>query len=183
MRPHETFRTNRLVLRRITMADAEAIFTTYAQDLDVTRYVVWQPHRDISETREFLQRCAFGWETGREFTWAICLPAGPLIGSMALQIDDFKAQTGYVLAQPYWGNGYASEALQAIVGWTMQQEAVYRLWAVCDCENLASARMMEKAGMTREGILRRWIVLPQVSSTPRDCFCYSIVKGDPTSPG
>ena len=182
MRPHATFRTNRLILRRVTLADAEAIYATYAQDLDVTRYVLWQPHRHIGETREFLRRCVNGWEDGSEFTWAICLADNTLIGSIALQIEGFKAGTGYVLARPYWGNGYTSEALQAIVDWTMQQPAIYRLWAVCDCENPASARVMEKAGMTREGTLRRWLILPQASSTPRDCLCYSIVKGDQTTP-
>jgi [ribosomal protein S5]-alanine N-acetyltransferase len=183
MTPDELFRTTRLSLRRVTLADAEAIFATYAQDLDVTRYVVWQPHRHVGETREFLQRCVGGWKDGSEFTWAICLPDNTLIGTMALRIDGFKAQAGYGLARPFWGQGYATEALQAIVDWGMQQAAIYRFWAVCDCENPASARVMEKVGMTREGILRRWLIHPQVSGTPRDCLCYSIVKGGQTTSG
>ena len=176
MTPPETFRTSRLILRRITLADAEAIFGAYAQDPDVTRYVIWQPHRHLGDTREFLQRCVDRWEAGSEFTWAICLPDGTLIGSFALRVDGHKANTGYAVARRQWGKGYATEALQAVVDRALQQPQIYRVWATCDCENPASARVMEKVGMTREGILRRWLIHPQAGSTPRDCLCYSIVK-------
>jgi RimJ/RimL family protein N-acetyltransferase len=50
------------------------------------------------------------------------------------------------------------------------------VWATCDVENLASARVLERVGMTREGVLRRWTVYPNLGDTPRDCLCYSIVK-------
>ena len=163
--PPETFRTDRLILRRITLADAEAIFATYAQDPDVTRYVIWQPHRHLGDSREFLQRCVERWEAGSEFTWAICLPDGTLIGSFALRVDGHKANTGYGVARPHWGKGYATEALQAVVDWALQQPQIYRVWATCDCENPASARVMEKVGMTREGILRLWLIHPQAGST------------------
>lgn len=51
-----------------------------------------------------------------------------------------------------------------------------RFWTVCDTENLASARVMQKCGMQLEGILRRWRPSPNISSEPRDVFCYSIVR-------
>ncbi len=174
--PPATFRTPRLLLRPVTLADAEAIFTAYAQDPEVTRYVIWSPHRHLGDTREFLQRCLDRREAGSEFTWAICLPDGTLIGSFALRIDGHKANTGYGIARPHWGKGYATEALQAVVDWALQQPEIYRVWATCDCENPGSARVMEKAGMTYEGILRRWLIHPQAGPTPRDCLCYSIVK-------
>ena len=50
------------------------------------------------------------------------------------------------------------------------------MWAVCDIDNLASARVMEKAGMQREGILKRWSVHPNISAEPRDSYCYAVVK-------
>jgi ribosomal-protein-alanine N-acetyltransferase len=50
------------------------------------------------------------------------------------------------------------------------------VWAVCDVDNLASARVLEKAGMGREGRLRRWVLHPNVSAAPRDCWCYAHVK-------
>jgi RimJ/RimL family protein N-acetyltransferase len=58
----------------------------------------------------------------------------------------------------------------------LKQQAIFRIWAVCDVDNAASARVMEKAGMQREGVLRRWSVHPNISAEPRDSFCYAIVK-------
>lgn len=176
MRPPETFRTRRLTLRRLALLDANAIFATYAQDAEVTRFLTWQPHGRVEETRAFVQKMIEAWDRGTEFTWAILGETGELIGGIALRPQGFKVDFGYVLARAHWGKGFAAEALQPLVDWAMAQPEVFRAWAVCDAENPASARVMEKAGMTREGILRRWMLHPQVSDTPRDCLCYSIVK-------
>lgn len=69
-----------------------------------------------------------------------------------------------------------TEALAAVAEWAMQEEAIWRLGAVCDVENLASARVMEQAELMREGVLRRWILHPNVSPEPRNCFGYARVR-------
>ena len=69
-----------------------------------------------------------------------------------------------------------TEALFEVVRWALQQERVFRIGAVCDVENLGSARVMEKAGLVREGVLRRWMMHPNVSDEPRDCFSYARVR-------
>jgi ribosomal-protein-alanine N-acetyltransferase len=58
----------------------------------------------------------------------------------------------------------------------LRQESVFRIGAVCDVENIGSARVMEKAGLVREGLSRRWLVHPNISDEPRDCFSYAIVR-------
>ena len=93
-----------------------------------------------------------------------------------VNVDHSGVSIGYVLARAFWGNGYMTEALGAVINWALSQTDVYRVWAICDIENQASVRVMEKAGMQKEGILRRWVKLPRFSETPRDCYCYSIVK-------
>ncbi|ORU94795.1 MAG: hypothetical protein A6F72_09225 [Cycloclasticus sp. symbiont of Poecilosclerida sp. N] len=55
-------------------------------------------------------------------------------------------------------------------------EGVHRIWAVCDSENKASKRAMEKSGMNYEGLLKSWLVHPNMGNEPRDCYCLSIVK-------
>ena len=95
---------------------------------------------------------------------------------MIARVTDEKWELGYVLARFYWGNGYMTEAVQGLVHWALKQKQIYRIWAVCDVDNIASARVMEKAGMQREGILRRWSVHPNLSPEPRDSYCYAIVK-------
>lgn len=92
------------------------------------------------------------------------------------RVDDHGWELGYVVARPYWGLGYMSEVVKKLVDWGLEQEGLYRIWSVCDVDNLASARVMEKAGMQREGILRRWSMHPTISHEPRDSYCYSIVK-------
>ncbi len=176
MYPPETIQTARLVLRRMVPDDAEAIFATYAQDEEVTRFLVWHPHRSVEDTEAYVASCIQAWDKGTEFTWAIRKEDEALIGAIALRVTGFKADFGYVLARSYWGNGHMAEALRPVVDWALAQPTIFRVWGVCDVENLASARVMEKVGMTREGILRRLVIHPQMSDTPRDCFCYSLVK-------
>ena len=69
-----------------------------------------------------------------------------------------------------------TEALTSVVTWALAQPEIFRVWATCDVDNVASARLLERVGMEREGVLRRWLVHPNLGETPRDALCYSIVK-------
>ena len=156
------------------MEDASAIFEQYAQDVAVARYVTWRPHKDIEETRRFLTRCLAVWQDESAFPWNIIRKEdSQLIGIVEIRIHGHKVDVGYGLARRYWGQGYMPEAVGAIMDWAWQQPWVYRVWATCDVENHASARVLEKVGMQREGVLRRWIMHPNVSDEPRDCYCYA----------
>jgi len=175
--PPDTLETPRLILRLPVLKDVDNIFQKYAQDDEVTRYLVWKPHKDIAVTREFLQRCVECWKAGTAFPWVVTRKNDhELIGMIELRIDHFRADLGYGLAREYWGNGYATEMTRRACEWCLGQESIYRVWATCDVENTASARVLEKAGMQKEGILRRYILHPNISAEPRDCYCYSIVK-------
>ena len=68
-----------------------------------------------------------------------------------------------------------TEALVEVVGWALRQPLIWRIGDVVDAENLASARVMEKAGLEREGLLRRWGMHPNMGDAPRDCFSYAKV--------
>lgn len=177
MKPPDTVETSRLRLRKPRPNDAEDIFRKYAQDPIVSKYAVWSPHENIKETRDFVHRCIQSWEDKTAFPWVIELKSNcELIGMIELRMEKHRADMGYVIAGPYWGNGYATEALKSIIDLALSQANIFRVWAVCDIENKASARVMEKAGMQKEGIFRRYIVHPNISEEPRDCFCYSVVK-------
>ena len=159
------------------MADAETIFAEYAQDTEVAKYMIWRPHLDIEESRDFIRRCISAWKDDNAYPWVITRKSdGRLIGMIECRIKLFSMDIGYVLARAHWGHGYTPEAARTIVDWGLGQEKIYRVWALCDVENLASARVMEKIGMQREGTLRRWTLHPNISDKPRDVYCYSIVK-------
>lgn len=177
MKPPERIETERLVLRIPSVADAETIFNSYAQDSEVTRYLIWRPHQNIYETEGFLADCAAAWECNVQFPYVITFKqSGAVIGMIEIRINDFKADVGYVVSRQHWGKGVATEALRSLVEWALRQESIYRVWALCDVENLASERVLEKVGMQREGVLRRQIVHPNISDEPRDCYCYAAVK-------
>jgi [ribosomal protein S5]-alanine N-acetyltransferase len=176
MKPPATFETARLHLRPPVMDDAPIIFTTWARDPEVSRYVTWPPHRSVDDTRGFLRYCADGWASNGPFNWAILLrESNDLVGTIELRPQSHRVELGYVLARACWGRGLMSEVVRVLVDWALDQSDVHRVWAVCDVENSASARVLEKAGMEREGMLRRWGVV-NASPRPRDAWCYARVK-------
>ena len=153
------------------------MFTGWAQDLEVTRYLTWHPHKSIEESHEIIKLCLKLWEGEDDHPYMLTLKENDHpIGMIALHPDGFKVALGYVLAKRYWGKGYMTEATREMTKWLLKQPDVFRVFATCDVENLASARVMEKAGMTREGLLRRYIIHPNISDEPRDCYMYAIVR-------
>ena len=176
----DRFETARLILRPIARQDAPAIFTGYAQDLEVVRFVVWRPHQGLTDTEAYISRCTAA-RPDRARTYALTRRAdGRLLGAFELRRPEaHRLDCGYVLARPFWGSGLMTEALTQVTFCAMRQNSVWRIGAGCDVENFASARVMEKAGLAREGILRRWIIHPNISSEPRDWLSYAKVQVDP----
>ena len=80
------------------------------------------------------------------------------------------------MSKIYQGKGYMTEAARAIIHWAFQQPTIYRVYATTGVDNIASQRVMEKAGMQREGLLRKYIVHPNISDEPRDSYMYAIVR-------
>jgi RimJ/RimL family protein N-acetyltransferase len=171
-----TLRTERLVLRAAQLDDAEAIFAEYAADPAVTRFLLWRLHTSVEGVRDFLRGAIAGMAEGRELHWVLTRAEERRpIGAIGCTFQAFRAELGYVLGRAYWGRGYMSEALRAVVGAMLARDGIHRVWAVCDVENVASARVLEKAGLAREGLLRRWSLHPNVSDVPRDCYVYAAI--------
>lgn len=167
--------TARLRLRKPRLEDAGPLFRAYTSDPDIGRLMTWRAHKAEDETRAFLQRCLDEWSSGAGYSYLIEIaegPAGPF-GNIHLHHKPHQAQFGYVIARPYWGQGYMTEALRDLVDWSLDQPTIWRASAFCDVENLASARVMAKAGLSFEGILRRFSVHPNISSEPRDCRMFA----------
>jgi RimJ/RimL family protein N-acetyltransferase len=169
--------TERLTLRWAQEADAEEIFARYANDPVVARYMLWSPHASADATREWLRAGVLDREAGRVFNWLILLrKSGRILGSIGCDVNKHVVQFGYCLAQDAWGKGYATEAARAMVPVWLAEPAIWRVQAYCDLENVASARVLEKAGLKCEGTLRRYIVTPNLSPLPRDAYVYARVR-------
>ena len=174
----EEFETQNYYLRRPSLADAAAIFTAYATDAAVTKFLAWRPHRDVSETAAYLDATAADWDQKKRYAvlaFHQSSPEAPL-GMFDARPTGFEVSYGYVLRSSAWGHGCATEIMQWMVDHALSQPAIFRTEALCDVGNPASARVLEKVGMSREGLLRRYLVHPNISDEPRDCLIYSRVR-------
>ena len=171
--PLESFTTKRLLLRKPRLEDASLIFAAYAQDPEVTRYLTFRPHRDLNDAHAAVDRFLKSWSSGKSYCWLIFRRENDeLVGAISAR-EDQGINLGYLIARSSWGHGFMSEALRAIVEWAFAQPDIFRVWAVCDCDNEASARLLERNGFHQEGILRKWSLHPNISDVPRDCYCYA----------
>lgn len=157
-------KTERLVLRRPTADDAERIFRAYATDLDVTRYLSWPTHVTLDDTRAFLAWSDASWDQDGYGPLLIERREGPdderLLGSTGLDVQTpTRAAVGYLLAKRAWGQGFASEALAAMID-EARRAKLWRLEALCHVDHEASAHVLLKAGFAEEGILRAHTVFP-----------------------
>jgi len=169
--------TPRLRLRPPRAADASAIFARWAQDPDVTRYLTWRPHTSLAMTEHVIANLRRAWSERGERTWIITLRDDDRpLGTLAVRPDRHLASLGYALARMAWGHGYMTEAVSHVVRRVLDEPSVYRVWAVCDIDNVASQRVLEKAGLQHEGVLRRYVVHPNISPEPRDARLYAAVR-------
>jgi len=153
--------TQDLVLRKPCRKDAKDIFR-YASDEEVARYVLWDPHRSVSETRLFIRDLRRRIRAGYPSSWAVVLrETGTVIGTIGFvwySAENHSAELGYSFSRNYWNHGYATQALTAVVGAIYHSLPLNRLEAQHDVRNPASGRVMEKSGFQKEGILRSRIV-------------------------
>jgi ribosomal-protein-alanine N-acetyltransferase len=177
VRPKAFWETQRLTARPAAPGDARVMFENYARDPAVAKYMTWRPHQTVDDTLAFLRSCEKGWLEGTSFPWSLWSKGdGGFVGLVEARVSGATVAVGYALSRPRWRQGLMSEALGEVIRWALVQPGIYRVWATCDVDNIASVRVLERVGMQREGILRNWLMHPNISDKPRDCFCYSIVK-------
>lgn len=177
MHAPEELRTARLVLRRPRLADAGSILQRYAADPEVTRHLAWPRHRFLEDSVAFVGWSDEVWSASPAGPYLILDGTGELVGSTGLDIETpWRAATGFVLARSAWGHGYATEVAAAMAQ-LAASIGLARLYALCHVENRAAARVLEKVGFTREGVLRRHVILPNLDPPePCDVECWATVR-------
>ncbi|WP_071458639.1 GNAT family N-acetyltransferase [Bacillus massilinigeriensis] len=170
--------TERLILRKVTLDDAEDMFK-YGSNEEVTKYVTWNSHKTLSETKEYINLIRNNYEQGQVAPWGMeCKETGEFIGTIDFVwwLPDYRiAEIGYVISQDYWGKGLTTEAAREVMRFGFDNMELIRIQAKCLVENTGSARVMEKAGMTFEGVLRNGMFLKGKSW---DLKMYSIIEGE-----
>ena len=171
--------TNRLILRRFTPEDAEAMHRNWASDSEVTRYLTWPPHTDASVSRAVLRQWAADYEKDSCYLWAIVPKGlGEPIGSIAavdMNDDTSMVHIGYCLGRAWWHQGIMSEALQAVIDFFFSQVGANRIEARHDPRNPHSGMVMQKCGMRYEGTLRS---ADRNNQGICDACCYAILRDD-----
>lgn len=150
--------TKRLILRPFQVEDAPAVFETWASDPEATRYMSWETHQSLKDSEGYMAFVQDMYEKKTGCDWAITLKdSGKLIGSLGAYIENERAKSvnsGYIIARPYWRQGYTSEAFQAVIGYLFSETEVLRIGAYHDVRNVGSGAVMRKCGLQYEGTMR-----------------------------
>ncbi len=145
--------TERLVLRPIKAGDVETIFNCWMQDEDVSRYMCWKASSDINEAKEFVSFELGNLEDDSWNRWLIELKeTEEVIGTCLIFFNDEEDNwdISYNLGKKYWGNGYISEAMRAVMDYAKNELKIRECIAIHAVENPASGRVMEKLGFRYE---------------------------------
>jgi len=149
-----------IVLRRFEACDAAFAFEHWAGDWEVVKYLSWGPHKTIEETRAMIEGWVQSYERRDFYRWAIALSdtneAIGSIGTHQVREKNQMAEASYFLGRAWWNKGYMSLALKAEIAYFFERVRVNRVQACHDARNIASGRVMEKAGMVFEGTLRAY---------------------------
>lgn len=173
-----TLYTERLVLRKILVSDADDMFA-YSSIEELTRYLLWDAHPDPLYTEHYVRYLQERYAVGDFYDFAVVLKeTGKMVGTVGFTSFDLpnrSAEIGYVISPVHQGRGYASEAVTRLLSFGFHECALERISAVCMKGNLASLRVMEKCGLKREGLLRSAVF---AKGEMRDVHLAAITKKD-----
>ena len=165
--PIPTLTTDRLILRAFTEQDVDALHHVLS-DPEVNRYFPRTEPPSREQVEKIIARQLAHWEEHGCGWWAVLWrESQELIGWCGLQfLPEFgETEVAYLLSQPYWGKGLATEAAQAAAQFGFQTLGLERLVAIAHVENAASQRVIEKLGMSFVEQLYLWGI---------ECYRYSL---------
>jgi [ribosomal protein S5]-alanine N-acetyltransferase len=170
--------TARLRIRELRRDDAPALFTIWS-DPEAMRYFSFAPMRHVDEAHARVETTLQSSSNGKDLVCvAEALDSGEALGTcdlFNLHEQCRRAEIGFSLQRRHWGKGLMSEAAAAVVDHAFDTVKLHRIEADIDPRNVASARVLERIGFQREGLLReRWIVGDEVT----DSALYGLLRSD-----
>lgn len=156
----EKLQTERLILRRFTIRDAAAMFRNWANDDQVTKYLMWPSHKSPEVSREVLEDWIFHYGEKDFYQWEITVKENgeEPIGSISVVSKDDSIEMvhiGYCIGKRWWHQGVTSEALKEVIRFFMEEVKVNRVETRHDPRNVNSGKVMKKCGMVYEGTRRQ----------------------------
>ena len=174
--PMRELQTERLSLRQIRFEDLYDYYERIGSDGEVTKYLNFEPHQDISETIASIERTLERYEEGGCYRWAIALKEDDsLIGVFELLRFDEEEEScsfAYMLGKAWWNQGYATEAVKEAFRFAAEELGVKKIVADHMAPNAASGAVMRKAGMVCVGVIPgKYEKHGQI----HDAVCYEVV--------
>lgn len=170
--------TERLLLRRFASEDAPTVQAlASATEIAATTLNLLHPYPD-GAAAQWIGRHAEAAAEGKAYTWAIIRAEdATLLGAITLGVEQRHARgvLGYWLGVPYWTHGYTTEATRRVLAFGLTELGLHRIEALCFPRNRASARVMEKAGLHYEGLLRGYV---RKGATFEDVLVYAVLEED-----
>jgi len=155
----KTIETERLLLRKFTQADIKPAFENWTSDDQVTKFLTWPTHKDISVTEQVINDWIARYGDNKYYQWAIvCKETNEPIGSISVVEMDEKAEkvhVGYCIGRKWWHKGITSEAFSGIIPFLFDEVKANRIEARHDSNNPNSGKVMEKCGLKYEGTMRQ----------------------------
>ncbi|KPN94730.1 GNAT family N-acetyltransferase [Lysinibacillus sp. ZYM-1] len=168
--------TDRLVLREITVNDAQAILDCFSNP-DVLRHYGQNPLTSLEQVRQIINNFSKNYDEKRGIKWGIELKGQEgLIGTIGFQewsTEHKRAEISYALFPESWGKGYAREALNKVISFGFQEMKLLRIGAIVFTENDASNKLLTKIGFEKEGLLKKYM---HQNNVPNDTYVYSLIN-------
>lgn len=175
----QTIETDRLILRKARPADAQFMFNNWASDDEVTKYLMWQSHKNLKESKERIDFLINNYKRPDYYDWLIELkelgePIGS-IGVVELKENVNAVHIGYCIGKKWWHKGITSEALSAVIDFFFNKVGAKRIESRHDPRNVNSGKVMQKCGMQYEGTFRKADINNQGVC---DAAYYAILKSE-----
>lgn len=150
--------SDRLLLRRQTISDAQEMFDCYAKDGEVTKYLTWNPHKSVNETLTLLKIWVEEYKSLDSYRWFITnRNTGALMGAIdVVAYHNNNPIIGYVLGRSYWNKGYMSEALSAVINYLFNTVGTKKILIAAEEENIASQKVILKNGFRFVNLERKY---------------------------
>lgn len=177
----KSIETNRLLLRKVKKEDAKEAYNNWCSSDKVSKYVFWEKHKNVEETKELFEMWERDYENLDTFRWIVEIKdTNELIGTIDVMGKKYfkydVCEIGYCYGEKFWNKGYASESLKAVIKYLFEEAGFEVGYANHLSNNPASGKVMEKAGLNKEGILRGRMV--DKNGIRNDLVSYSITKDE-----
>lgn len=176
----QVIETDRLILRRFTLEDAEDMYYNWANDDLVTEHLSWPTHKNVEVTKQVLKSWVESYNREDTYSWAITLKEKNMvigsIGVVEIEESHENCTIGYCIGRAFWGKGITTESFKGIIGILFDEVGFERIQAYHHADNPASGKVMKKSGLKYEGRLRHYRLNTKGDFV--DCDFYGILRDD-----